>query len=199
MFYRSFLGTVLLSTLLVSGCATQPVAKDASPLGFESTPQQQLSDGNRTVITTSQGQISIEPTVVDMEGAETSSEVSAGDGNSIYYDPLESMNRAIFSFNHGAYKYLLIPIARGYKAIIPIQAREKIGNAFSNIREPLNLVSNLAAGNPKGAGTNLGRFLINTTIGLLGLFDPAKYWFDIEPAKQTIADTLSEHNIGNGA
>ncbi|MDP5138480.1 VacJ family lipoprotein, partial [Rheinheimera baltica] len=92
----------------------------------------------------------------------------------------------------------LIPLAKGYEYITPAPVRDKIGNAFSNIREPLSMLNNLAAGELKDAGTNLGRFLINTTIGILGLFDPATAWFDLPEAKQSIADTLAGYGVAPG-
>lgn len=157
----------------------------------------QLSAGQTTRITTSQGTIDIEPTVVDMEPLAEDAEPGA-EPASLYHDPLEGWNRAVFSFNHVSYTYALIPLAKGYETVLPAPVRDKVGNAFANIREPLNLVNNALSGEMKGAGANFSRFVINSTIGIFGLFDPATAWFDIAESKRSIADTLGHYNVGHG-
>ncbi|WP_273022980.1 VacJ family lipoprotein [Rheinheimera sp.] len=198
----------LILLLLLSGCASQPQTPPAdnptpatssqsadNRASAELSAAEQLSSGKTATIETSQGRIEIEPTVVDMaERAPATGEEQAQQ----YNDPLEGWNRGTFAFNHFTYTYALIPLAKGYEYITPAPVRDKIGNAFSNIREPLSMLNNLAAGELKDAGTNLGRFLINTTIGLLGLFDPATAWFDLPEAKQSIADTLAGHGVAPG-
>lgn len=197
----------LILLLLLSGCASQPQTPPEdtpAPITSQSTDDsasteltasEQLSSGKTATIETSQGKIEIEPTVVDMaERAPATGEEQAQQ----YNDPLEGWNRGTFAFNHFTYTYALIPLAKGYEYITPAPVRDKIGNAFSNIREPLSMLNNLAAGELKDAGTNLGRFLINTTIGILGLFDPATAWFNLPEAKQSIADTLAGYGVAPG-
>ena len=197
----------LILLLLLSGCASQPQTPPEdtpAPITSQSTDDsanaeltasEQLSSGKTATIETSQGRIEIEPTVVDMaERAPATGEEQAQQ----YNDPLEGWNRGTFAFNHFTYTYALIPLAKGYEYITPAPVRDKIGNAFSNIREPLSMLNNLAAGELKDAGINLGRFLINTTIGILGLFDPATAWFDLPEAKQSIADTLAGYGVAPG-
>lgn len=198
----------LLLLLLLSGCASQPQTPPADTpapatssqsadnrASAELSAAEQLSSGKTATIETSQGRIEIEPTVVDMADR---SQVTGDSTEQQYNDPLEGWNRGTFAFNHFTYTYALIPLAKGYEYITPAPVRDKIGNAFSNIREPLSMLNNLAAGELKDAGTNLGRFLINTTIGLLGLFDPATAWFDLPEAKQSIADTLAGYGVAPG-
>ena len=198
----------LILLLLLSGCASQPQTPPEDPPAPITTSQstddsasaelsaaEKLSSGETAVIETSQGRIEIAPTVVDMaERAPATGEEPA----QRYNDPLEGWNRGTFAFNHFTYTYALIPLAKGYEYITPVPVRDKIGNAFSNIREPLSMLNNLAAGELKDAGTNLGRFLINSTIGLLGLFDPATAWFDLPAAKQSLADTLAGYGVAPG-
>jgi phospholipid-binding lipoprotein MlaA len=172
--------------------AVQPTAKPA-----ELSAAEQLSSGQSTTIETSQGSIEIKPTVVDMASRDDP-ETPEDEATEQYNDPLEGWNRAIFGFNHVAYSYALIPLAKGYEYVLPDVVRSKIANAFRNIREPLSLLNNLAAGEIKDAGTNLGRFLLNSTVGLLGLFDPATAWFNLPTAKQSLADTLAGYNVGPG-
>lgn len=162
----------------------------------EPTAAEQLSAGQATRITTSQGTLELEPTVVDMEPAD--SDTAGEDVASGYDDPLEGWNRAVFRFNHVSYTYALIPLAKGYEKVLPAPVRDKVGNAFANIREPLNLVNNALSGNFKGAGANFGRFVINSTLGIFGLFDPAESWFEIAKSRRSIADTLSHYQVGHG-
>lgn len=112
-------------------------------------------------------------------------------------DPLMPFNRAMFAFNDVAYRYVLIPLGRGYVRITPEPVRESIGNFFSNLRTPISAVNHLFQGEPKPAGRSLLRFGINTTIGLLGLFDPAST-IGFEPEKTTFDDTLARYGSGQG-
>lgn len=190
---------------LLSACASAPDKEVTTETRIESarsSPQDgdvaELSAGKSVTVETSQGELEVEPTVVAITDAQTQADNEQVVGEVYYHDPWEGMNRAIFSFNHYLYSYVLIPAADGYQFVVPAVARDKIGNAFDNIREPLNLLNNVFAGEIDEAGVNLGRFVINTTVGLLGLFDPADSWFDLKAQKQTIADTLSKHEINSG-
>ncbi len=178
--------------------ATETKTDSASADDSVPTAAEQLSAGQPTSIETSQGTLELEPTVVDMERAADVTATGDAEPAQLYYDPLEGWNRAVFSFNHVSYTYALIPLAKGYETVVPAMVRDKVSNAFSNIREPLNLLNNTLSGDFKEAGSNLGRFVINSTIGILGLFDPATAWFEIPKAKQSIADTLSHYQVGNG-
>ena len=114
-------------------------------------------------------------------------------------DPLESINRAIFSFNHVVYTWALNPLAKSYTYIMPDPVETGVSHFFSNLREPLNAINHLLQAQGSKMGNNLGRFLINTTVGILGFFDPADAWFDIKPQKSTLNDTLTTWNVGYGA
>ena len=158
-----------------------------------------LSEYKQTTIQTSNGEITIEPTVISATdqlqvGEDAPLEVQLTE----YSDPLEFINRPIFAFNHFSYKYALIPLAKGYN-LLPEPVRNSVSNVFNNIREPLNLVNNALTGDIGEAGSNLGRFLINSTIGILGIFDPADAWFGIEAKPQNFAQTLMRYNVGSGA
>lgn len=116
-----------------------------------------------------------------------------------YSDPLIGFNRAIFAFNDVSYRYALIPLSKGYIKVVPEPARRSVGNFFYNIKMPIYFVNNSLQLKPKAAGTNLLRFGINTTLGVFGLFDPAKSWFDIERADTSVEDTLAQYGVGYGA
>lgn len=114
-------------------------------------------------------------------------------------DPLMGMNRAVFAFNDVAYRYALSPIARGWEWVVPGPVRTSIGNAFHNIRMPIRAVNHTLQGRFEGTGRNLLRFTINSTLGLGGLFDPAKAWFDLQRADTGFDDTLEQWGAGPGA
>lgn len=88
-------------------------------------------------------------------------------------DPIEGFNRAVYAFNDVFDKYLLAPVARGYRWALPRVVRDRFASFFSNLREPMNMFNNLLQGKPYDALTDTGRLLANSTIGLLGLWDVA--------------------------
>lgn len=89
-------------------------------------------------------------------------------------DPFESVNRATYQFNDTIDSYALKPVAKGYRAVTPDPAEEGISNFFSNLGTPVVLVNNALQGKFGRALSDGGRFLVNSTLGLLGFFDPAR-------------------------
>jgi phospholipid-binding lipoprotein MlaA len=114
-------------------------------------------------------------------------------------DPIESVNRAVFVFNDRLYFWLLKPVARGYGFIVPEFLRIGIRNAFENIAMPVRLVNNLLQGKGKGAGRELARFTINSTIGMGGLIDTAKDNWEIPASDEDLGQTLGTYGLGHGA
>ena len=89
------------------------------------------------------------------------------------YDSWEKFNRRMHRFNNAVDSSIARPLARGYVKVVPRPARLGIGNFFENLGQPLTLVNSLLQGKPGRAAQALGRFLLNTTLGIGGLFDPA--------------------------
>lgn len=89
------------------------------------------------------------------------------------YDPLEPLNRKVFAFNQTADRYLLKPVAQGYDFVLPAPAKASVTNFFRNVNSPIVVLNHLLQGNIVEAGKQSGRFVMNTTLGMLGLFDPA--------------------------
>ena len=87
-------------------------------------------------------------------------------------DP-EKLNRSIYQFNDKVDKTILKPISQGYVAVVPDPARKGINNFFNNLLEINSLINNILQGDLSGAGTNIARFMANTTVGIFGLFDIA--------------------------
>jgi phospholipid-binding lipoprotein MlaA len=111
-------------------------------------------------------------------------------------DPLEPWNRAMFQFNDKVYFWALKPVARGYNAVVPEPARVSVRNVFRNVKMPIRFASSLLQGKFKGAGVELARFVINSTIGLAGFFDVAKDTFELEASKEDLGQTLGFYGMG---
>ena len=113
-------------------------------------------------------------------------------------DPLEPLNRALFFINDKTYFWILKPVARGYRAILPQDIRVCVKNFFSNLAMPIRFVNNLLQGKIRDSGVELARFAINTTAGIGGLFDPAKNNWHIEPRDEDLGQTLGKYGLGHG-
>lgn len=88
-------------------------------------------------------------------------------------DPWEGLNRATYEFNDGFDKALLKPVAEGYRFVLPTPARTAVTNFFANLKDPWIALNQLMQGKPRLAIDDLGRFVWNSTFGLLGLIDVA--------------------------
>jgi phospholipid-binding lipoprotein MlaA len=88
-------------------------------------------------------------------------------------DPWEGFNRKMYAFNDAADKTVIRPVAAGYRKITSANVRRVIGNFYDNIKMPITIVNNVLQGDPRRAARNTGRFVVNTTVGFVGLFDPA--------------------------
>lgn len=88
-------------------------------------------------------------------------------------DPLEGFNRAMFAVNEGIDMVATKPIAQAYDYVVPLPAKAGVGNFFGNIADVRNILNNALQGKLADAGSDLGRLLINSTIGIFGLFDVA--------------------------
>ncbi|HET9817785.1 MAG TPA: VacJ family lipoprotein [Rhodanobacteraceae bacterium] len=88
-------------------------------------------------------------------------------------DPMQNFNRKMFAFNRFADKVAIRPAAKAYVKITGPKERILIGNFFSNLRTPITIINEVLQGRPVPALQSTGRFVINTTLGFLGVFDPA--------------------------
>ncbi len=113
------------------------------------------------------------------------------------YDPLEPMNRSLFWVNDKLYVFLLKPVARVYR-VVPERVRVSVSNAFSNITAPVRMVNALLQFRGETFWNELARFEINTTVGLCGLFDPARNVFSLEKREEDFGQTLGHHGMPPG-
>ncbi|MGO3128118.1 MAG: MlaA family lipoprotein [Luteimonas sp.] len=89
------------------------------------------------------------------------------------YDPWEPLNRKVFAFNSAIDRGFAKPLAKAYAKVVPRPVRLGVTNFFSNLGQPVSALNALLQGRPKAAGQSLGRFLLNSTLGIGGIFDPA--------------------------
>lgn len=123
---------------------------------------------------------------------------ATGTGDSEFYDPLEPTNRAIHQFNKGLDVIILDPASRAYDAVLPEPVEDMVSNAASNLGEPSDAVNRLLQGDVEGLLVSVGRFGINSVLGIAGLFDPAT-GLGIPARPTDFGETLHVWGVGEGA
>lgn len=113
-------------------------------------------------------------------------------------DPVEGFNRAMFAFNEGLDAAIIKPVAKGYKAALPDPVRTGVTNFFGNIADFFIGVNNLLQGKPGQAASDIGRVLVNSTVGILGLFDVATS-AGLEKHEEDFGQTFGRWGVGDGA
>lgn len=113
-------------------------------------------------------------------------------------DPLEPMNRVFYEINDVFYHNFLHPVATGYSAVLPEDIRQCVDNFSINIAAPVRFVNALLQGRFADSMVVLGRFLLNSTVGVFGLGDPAATTFDLELQKADLGQTLGVYGVGEG-
>jgi phospholipid-binding lipoprotein MlaA len=113
-------------------------------------------------------------------------------------DPLEGYNRAMFGFNDGVDRILFKPVATGYKTVMPEFARTGVTNFFANLGDVWIGINNVLQGKIGAGASDLGRFAINTTVGIVGLFDVASR-AGLEKHNEDFGQTLGRWGVGSGA
>jgi phospholipid-binding lipoprotein MlaA len=179
---------LIVATLALGGCAENPgIVKSQNGIEIVETgdePSSALADENEKNLS----EDLFDP--FDDDGTQT--------GDVQEYDPFEPVNSAIFEFNYRLDKYLVKPAAKVYNFFIPPDVQQSFSNLFQNIRFVPRLFNNLLQGKFKGAGIELSRFLINTTLGVGGLFDPAGIMFDLNTPPEDLGQTLGVYGMPHG-
>lgn len=122
-----------------------------------------------------------------------------GDVGPLVKDPYEPYNRAMFVFNDKVFHYFIKPVYTGYNSMVPEKARVSVRNFFDNVKMPIRFFNCLFQGEFKGAGTEMLRFMVNSTVGVGGLFDPAKSKFNLQKKEKDFGQTLAKHRMGSGS
>ena len=112
-------------------------------------------------------------------------------------DPYEGFNRQMFAFNSEVDKYALGPAAGAYETVTPEFARDRVGDFLHNLKSPVIFINDVLQGEGDRAGDTLGRFLINSTIGVAGLWDVAGY-NGIEKHSEDFGQTLAVWGVESG-
>lgn len=113
-------------------------------------------------------------------------------------DPLAPFNEKMFWFNLKLDDYFVRPVATGYAKILPIGARRGVDRFFNNVAIIPRVANNLLQLRLVGAGRELSRFVINTTIGGVGFFDVADSWLGIKPSPADFGQTLWKYGVPSG-
>ncbi|MHC4693866.1 MAG: MlaA family lipoprotein [Planctomycetota bacterium] len=187
--------TCIISVLVVmlAGCAVSEKNPSANSI-VKSSPdlQHTLTDSNNAAPAEDSNEVAFEDDEFDFledELAEEMVEIS---------DPLEHVNRVMFCINDGLYFWIAKPCALTCKRVIPEPARIGISNFFQNLITPVRFVNCLLQGKGDAAGTERDRFLINTTVGVLGFGDPARDQHGLEPVYEDLGQTLAVAGFENG-
>jgi phospholipid-binding lipoprotein MlaA len=114
------------------------------------------------------------------------------------YDPWEKFNEKMFTFNYNMDKYVLKPVAKGYNFIMPDMFQTMIDNAFTNLRMPSRFVNKVLQWKLLDATKEMGRFIINSTLGIGGLFDVARQEMGLERQRADFGQTLGIWGVGPG-
>ncbi|MBU6481300.1 MAG: VacJ family lipoprotein [Nitrospirae bacterium] len=121
----------------------------------------------------------------------------ADEGAGEEYDPWEPFNTNIFEFNRQFDRFLLKPVAKGYNFVTPDWVQVGISNIFSNLRFAPRFFNNIFQGKMKGAGVEVGRFLVNSTLGGAGLVDVATD-MNLTTPEEDLGQTLGRYGVGPG-
>lgn len=131
-----------------------------------------------------------------LAGAQEAAPAPASDPAAIS-DPWEGMNRNLYAVHDSVDRAVLEPVARGYRAITPRPVRTGVLNFLRNLRGPVIFANDVLQGEVNRAGTTAGRFAINTTIGVVGLFDPATS-MGLERHDEDFGQTLAVWGVDSG-
>jgi len=113
-------------------------------------------------------------------------------------DPIEGFNRAMYGFNEALDTAAIKPVAKGYDAILPSPIKSGVSNFFGNVDDVFIGVNNLLQGKGITAASDLGRFVVNSTVGIFGLFDFASK-IGLEKHDEDFGQTFGRWGIGPGA
>lgn len=211
---KQFCCTMVLLTFLLSACASQTVNSDSEvpPGSGESTrevPRQSGEFGIEPAPAASAGDKSPEKPAGEEAGEDIANEFEedmaaeldkefAENEKEELSDPFSGYNRGMTVFNDKLYTWVLDPVARGFRYVLPEYSRRGISNFFHNLLYPLRLINNLLQAKFANSGEETARFVTNTTIGVFGLWDPAKDWFGLEPHDEDFGQTLGYWGVGAG-
>lgn len=114
-------------------------------------------------------------------------------------DPWEGFNRGVYKFNDGVDRFFLKPVAQGYQAITPDPVEDGVSNVFDNLFEVRNIINDILQWKWGQAANDTGRFLVNSTVGIVGLFDVAQHiGMPENDGGEDFGQTLAVWGVGSG-
>jgi len=170
---------------LVVGSASAAHAQDAPP----TTPALE------TPPTVAPGVVAGDPPDA---AAALAASAATGDEGPVQRDPLEGFNRAMWGLNMGLDKVIVKPVSSVYRTITPRPARRGLSRVLANLTEPFSFINGLLQGKPNRAFNSLGRFVVNSTVGVVGLGDPASK-MGMKPTPEDFGQTLAHWGIKSSA
>jgi len=179
---KSLLFSLIISFISFQGCSTEQ----------PKTPEQHeviANDNDTAVVPKDDENSTLENTEFESEFEEVEETKS---------DPFSVYNTFMTSFNDGVITYALNPISEVYATLLPQPIRIGVSNAIHNIQFPIRFVNNLLQGKFQNSEDELGRFIINSTIGLAGLMDPAREYKQMLPHNEDFGQTLGFYGVGSG-
>ena len=195
MKYAAFL-PVVLSLLLGMGCATQHASMASKDMPPSTLPVAQ-EDEKASMVQKDLPEVGSEfmddtLDFLDEEDGDIEDDIQIA-------DPLAPWNKVMFQFNDKLYFWMLKPVAKGYRAVVPQVVRNSVKNFFVNLAFPARFVNSLLQAKDQNATDELGRFLFNSTVGVLGFWDAAgKFYPDLNPVSEDLGQTLGRYRMGNG-
>jgi len=173
------------------GKTQDPVRAEASFAGEDASDRKDMKPSGRS-------QDAFQDEYKDDEGQDYDDEPFAEERVTIA-DPIEPFNRAMHRFNDRLYFWLLKPVARGYKAVVPEPARISVKNFYYHLLFPIRFVNCLLQADLTGAGSEAGRFAINTVWGIGGLLDPSSNrGIELQKQNTDFGQTLGLYGVGHG-
>lgn len=186
---------LLFFAVALTGCASKPTVEPIAQTSINTaTPLAEEVVASNDILEDDDALFEDDDLFADDELDELDEELTVEEDS----DPLYYFNVAMFHFNDKLYFWVLKPTATAYKAVTPQFFRTGVNNFFHNLAMPVRLTNNLLQGNFNESGTELGRFVVNTTVGVLGFMDPAEEYLDWQPSDQDLGITLGKYGIGNG-
>ena len=213
--WRSQITLLVAAVLVLAGCGSHPATlrMEARPLAILEAPAEPAPSPGSLIAAVSPTAEPVGPPVVAVDVASSAlfgdaeprlrlaqapTSPGADPAEIEQYDPWESFNEKMFDFNLKLDKYVLKPVANVYRHVMPEPFQILVSNGFDNIRWPARFINSLLQGKFGGAGREVARFLINSTAGIGGLFDPAKDYWGIRASKEDFGQTLAVWGSGPG-
>jgi phospholipid-binding lipoprotein MlaA len=183
-----------LAVLALTGCASQNFSIHNLP---PETPAADTATAVKIAAVLAAAQTDASHQIIDRDGKQTAPPLTTADAPSMYtYDPWERLNRFTYRFNARFDEAVFLPLANGYRRV-PAPIRSGVHNFFDNLSEVESVINYAAQLRPASGARSLGRFVINSTLGIGGLFDVAK-GFHLESALTGFGTTLSKWGMHPG-